>query len=68
MLQLDAVRHVHQRNVLAETLPLRASDEEVCSAKKDMEDARAVGYKLGIPFYVWNLEKEYKEKVIDYMV
>lgn len=45
-----------------------ASDEEVCSAKKDMEDARAVAFKLGIPFYVWNLEKEYKEKVIDYMV
>ncbi|MDP1688525.1 MAG: tRNA 2-thiouridine(34) synthase MnmA [bacterium] len=45
-----------------------ASDEEVCNAKKDMEDARAVAYKLGIPFYVWNLEKEYKEKVIDYMV
>lgn len=45
-----------------------ASDEEICNAKKDMEDARAVAYKLGIPFYVWNLEKEYKEKVIDYMV
>lgn len=43
-------------------------DEDVCRAKEDMDDARKVALQIGIPFYVWNLEKEYKKQVIDYMV
>ncbi len=55
-------------DVLGVYLLCYSEDEEICRAKKDMEDARAVAQQLDIPFYVWNLEKEYKEKVIDYMI
>ena len=39
-----------------------------CEAERDAEDARRVAGKLGIPFYVWDFEKEYKKKVVNYMV
>ena len=46
------------------------SDNEVseCTYEQDVEDARKVASQLGIPFYVWNFEKEYKQKVVDYMI
>jgi len=37
-------------------------------AERDAEDARRVAQKLGIPFYVWDFEDEYKKRVVDYMV
>ena len=37
-----------------------------CNLEQDVSDARAVASQLGIPFYVWNFEKEYKAKVLDY--
>lgn len=37
-----------------------------CSWSEDLEDARRVAQLLGIRFYVWNFEKEYRERVIDY--
>ncbi len=37
-----------------------------CSWSEDLEDARRVAQALGIRFYVWNFEKEYRARVIDY--
>jgi len=37
-------------------------------AKNDAEDARRAAEHLGIPFYAFDFEKEYKDKVVKYMV
>ena len=37
-------------------------------AEKDAEDARRAAEHLGIPFYVFDLEEEYKKEVVDYMI
>lgn len=37
-------------------------------AERDAEDARRVAGHIGIPFYVWDFEEEYKKKVVEYMV
>ncbi len=37
-------------------------------AERDAEDARRVAGQLEIPFYVFDLEKEYKKKVVQYMI
>lgn len=37
-------------------------------AERDAEDARRAAEHLSIPFYVFDLEKEYKEKVVEYMI
>lgn len=37
-------------------------------AEQDAEDARRVAEQLGIPFYTFDLERAYKERVVDYMV
>ena len=39
--------------------------ERSCCSLDDVEDARSVAHKLGMPFYVFNLKDEFKEKVID---
>tara|TARA_B100001248_G_scaffold262668_1_gene260600 strand:- start:3801 stop:4880 length:1080 start_codon:yes stop_codon:yes gene_type:complete len=36
-----------------------------CCSSIDVDDARSVADKLGIPFYVLNCEEKFKEKVID---
>lgn len=38
-----------------------------CS-KRDSRDAAAVAQKLKIPFYVWDFQKQYEKKVIEYMI
>jgi tRNA-specific 2-thiouridylase len=37
-------------------------------ARQDAEDARQAAAHLGIPFYAFDFEKEYKDKVVEYMV
>ena len=39
-----------------------------CPQERDEEDARRVAAKLGIPFYTFDFVKEYKKKVVDYMI
>ncbi len=39
-----------------------------CCSLDDISDARRVAEKLGIPFYVINLEDEFKREVVDYFI
>ncbi|MBR2543371.1 tRNA 2-thiouridine(34) synthase MnmA [Candidatus Saccharibacteria bacterium] len=39
-----------------------------CPWAEDLADAKRVAVKLGIPFEVWDFEKEYFEKVVEYML
>ena len=51
-------------------------DEDTCSIEENggccglsaVEDARRVANQLGIPYYVMNFKKEFKENVMDYFV
>ncbi len=37
-------------------------------AERDAEDARRVAEHIGVPFYTWDFEEEYKKRVVEYMV
>lgn len=37
-------------------------------AERDAEDARRAAEHIGIPFYVWDFEGEYKKRVVEYMI
>lgn len=39
-----------------------------CCSLDDLGDARRVANRIGIPFYIFNMEKEFKEEVVDYFV
>ncbi len=39
-----------------------------CAWERDAEDARRAANHLGIPFYTFDFEKEYKKKVVEYML
>ena len=38
--------------------------DKTCCSLDDIEDARAVATKLGMPYYVFNFKDEFNEKVI----
>lgn len=40
----------------------------VCPWKEDYQDAKRVAVQLGIPFKMYDFQKEYRQKVVDYMV
>ena len=48
--------------------PEQSSENGGCCGLSAVEDARQVAWKLGIPHYVMNFKKEFKEKVMDYFV
>ncbi|MDO4611630.1 MAG: tRNA 2-thiouridine(34) synthase MnmA [Candidatus Saccharibacteria bacterium] len=39
-----------------------------CPWAEDLADAKRIAVKLGIDFEVWDFEKEYRERVVDYMI
>lgn len=39
-----------------------------CPWKEDYQDAKRVAVNLGIPFKVFDFEKQYRRKVVDYMI
>lgn len=39
-----------------------------CPWKQDYQDAKRVAVQLGIPFKMYDFEKEYRQKVVDYML
>lgn len=39
--------------------------ENTCCSLDDIEDARSVAFRLGMPYYVFNFKDDFKEKVID---
>lgn len=46
---------------------MRCYNLDGCS-ELDAEDARRVAGHLQIPFYVWDFEEEYKQRVVEYMI
>lgn len=42
-----------------------AAGSRTCCTSEDAEDARSVAFRLGIPFYVFNMSDMFREKVID---
>ena len=40
----------------------------VCPWKEDYQDAKRVAVQLGIPFKMYDFEREYRHKVVDYMI
>ena len=44
------------------------SASHTCCSLDDIEDARSVAYRLGMPYYVFNFSCDFKEKIIDRFV
>ena len=42
--------------------------ESTCCSLDDVEDARSVAFRLGMPFYVFNFSEDFREKVMDAFV
>lgn len=57
---IGVTMHIWQKDTLTE--------EGSCCGFSAVNDARLVADKLGIPYYVLNFQKEFKENVIDYFI
>jgi len=44
------------------------AQENLCCSAEAKADARRIAGKLGIPFYVLDVRKEFKKKVVDYLI
>lgn len=44
------------------------STEKTCCSLDDIEDARSVAYRIGIPYYVVNFKEDFKDKVMNHFV
>lgn len=44
------------------------SSEKTCCSLDDVEDARAVAFRMGMPFHVFNFTEEFSKQVIDRFV
>ena len=53
---------------LYDNAPDETSDSNTCCALEDVEDARSVARRLGMPFYAFNFKADFREKVIDRFV
>ena len=56
-----------ERNFEVIGVHLKCYNVDGC-AEQDAEDARRAAETLKIPFYVFDMEQEYKDKVVEYMV
>lgn len=50
---------------LYDNAPDETSDSNTCCSLEDVEDARSVARRLGMPFYAFNFKADFREKVID---
>lgn len=41
------------------------AQSRTCCALEDVEDARSVAYRLGMPYYVFNFQEDFRNKVIE---
>jgi len=49
------------------TMRLYAAEQDIdstCCSLADVEDARSVAYRLGLPFYVFNFTRDFEDKVM----
>lgn len=53
---------------LYENEDIGISKGHTCCSLSDVEDARSVAYRLGIPYYVFNYSDDFRRKVIDKFV
>ena len=50
---------------LYDSLPDEDCDSRTCCSLDDVEDARSVAKRLGMPFYAFNFKADFREKVIE---
>lgn len=50
------------------TMKLYTQPDSTCCSIDDVEDARSVAFRLGIPFYVFNFSEDFRSKVMDSFV